>query len=76
MITFFQLIFSAAGPAMDWIDGTIGGLGMPSQSSNGPNMDECTNLNWGFFNYDSTSSRTICLCLRSCSAGIQSSLDS
>jgi ferrous iron transport protein B len=27
MITFFQLIFSAAGPAMDWIDGAIGGLG-------------------------------------------------
>jgi len=26
MVTFFQLIFSAAGPAMDWIDGTIGGL--------------------------------------------------
>lgn len=26
MLTFFQLIFSAAGPAMDWIDGTIVGL--------------------------------------------------
>jgi len=24
MVTFFQLIFSAAGPAMDWIDATIG----------------------------------------------------
>lgn len=27
MVTFFQLIFSAAGPAMDWIDGAISGLG-------------------------------------------------
>lgn len=27
MVTFFQLIFSAAGPAMDLIDGTIGSLG-------------------------------------------------
>lgn len=27
MVTFFQLIFSAAGPAMDWIDGAIGTLG-------------------------------------------------
>lgn len=44
------------------IFGTIGGLGMPSQSSNGPNMNECTNLNWGFFNYDSTNSRTIAGC--------------
>lgn len=27
MVTFFQLIFSAAGPAMDFIDGVIGSLG-------------------------------------------------
>lgn len=27
MLTFFQLIFSAAGPAMDFIDGAIGSLG-------------------------------------------------
>jgi ferrous iron transport protein B len=27
MVTFFQLIFSAAGPAMDLIDGAIGSLG-------------------------------------------------
>jgi len=26
MVTFFQLIFSAAGPAMDWIDGSIGSI--------------------------------------------------
>ncbi|MCR9093256.1 MAG: ferrous iron transporter B [bacterium] len=33
MITFFQLIFSAAGPAMDWIDGAIVSLGEIARAS-------------------------------------------
>ena len=33
MITFFQLIFSAAGPAMDWIDGAIVSLGEVARAS-------------------------------------------
>ncbi len=33
MVTFFQLIFSAAGPAMDWIDGAISGLGEVARTS-------------------------------------------
>ncbi len=35
MVMFFQLIFSAAGPAMDWIDGAIGGLGDAARAALG-----------------------------------------
>jgi ferrous iron transport protein B len=33
MVTFFQLIFGAAGPAMDWIDGAISGLAEIARAS-------------------------------------------
>lgn len=36
MVTFFQLIFSAAGPAMDAIDGAIGGLAEIAHAWLGP----------------------------------------
>ena len=36
MITFFQLIFSAAGPAMDWIDAAVTQLGALAQAAIGP----------------------------------------